>query len=105
MWDKWQQCEHCHSQLTYINWRLTLGREEGAPRALCLLCKISPEHRGPQDQARGLLVSRDADLVLRDGRVQLTQELVRQVCPAIDAPVVADELLTCHFLLHLHMTV
>ena len=80
----------------------TFGGEEGAPGALRLLRQVGPEDGGGQDEAGGLLVRRDADLVLGDGRVELPQEGVREVRSAVDAPVVADELLAGHLLLHLH---
>ena len=81
----------------------TLCSEEGAPGALRLLREVCPEHGRCQDQARGLLVCGDADLVLRYGCVELPEEGVRQVCPTVDTSVIADELLAGHLFLHLHI--
>ena len=58
---------------------------------------MGPQHgRGADGGFAG-----NSDLVAADALVQSPQELLRQVLPSVDAPVVPDELLARHLLLNL----
>ena len=64
-----------------------------------LLVQLCPQDRG--GLCRPPSLAADLNLVLGDIVIQPCQEVLRQVVPAVDTPVVADELTACHLFGHL----
>ena len=68
-------------------------------RSSGLLVQLCPQDGGSLSRPPSLAA--DLDLILGDVVIQPCQEVLGQVVPAVDAPVVADELAACHLFGHL----